>query len=719
MNFFDGDTIALAALANDMQGERLLRLHFPYGDGPADIQFLANSLDASESLSRDFSYVVEVLSDNAAIALDKVMGKMVTIELVREDGTLRYFNGYVFEFRFLRTDGGFAFYEMVLEPWLSHLHLRQNNVAFHGLTVAALTDKVFDDYLMRDYKLAAGGLDPAITYTCQHNESDHNLLHRHWEQLGWHYRYEHRLDGHTLWLSDDSTNGKAIDGELSEMPFQHQAGSQEDDGVHNWGTVRRMAPSQMTLASFNFKNPRSARASRASLNRQGAVPSLEVYENTGSYGFKNIDDGEALAQRRMEEVDALGQLFEAQGNDRTAQPGRWFTLSGHFDTALTIPRKPVTEYLILSVRHQASNNYQQGSHANSHYSNTFTCIERAIPWRPGRNFHSREPKIYGVQTATVVGPPGEEIHTDGYGRVKVQFHWDRLGTFDDKSSPWIRVISTWAGPNFGHISLPRVGMEVAVQFLDGNVAMPLIIGCVYNARNMPPWDLPANKTQSGMLSRSSKKGSAVHANALRFEDRKDAEELWLHAEKDQRIEVEHDESHWVGNDRRKTVDRDETVHVKRDRTETVGHDEDITVHNNRTERVDQHETVSIGGNRSKTVFKNEKDHIQKNWSVRVNKTKTETIDMAYMQNVGMARLENVGLGYSLNIGLGMHTVIGVNQTTRVGKKIHISAGDELGITVGKATLLMKSDGSIFLNGSQISIEASGPLQILGHDVDVN
>ena len=716
MSFFDSDSIALAALLGDRQGDRLLRLHFPQGDAPADVQLLANALDASESLSRDFSYVVEVLSDNASIPLTALMGKMVSIELVREDGSLRYFNGHVFEFRFLRTDGGFAFYEMVLEPWLSHLRLRHNNVAFHGKTVADLTELVFNDYLMRDYKLAAGGPDPLITYICQYRESDHNLLHRHWEQLGWHYRYEHRRDGHTLWLSDDSTSGQPINGEIKSMPFQHQAGSLEDDGVHDWSPVRRMAPGKMTVASFNFKNPRSARASGDSLNRQGAVPQLEVYENTGSYGFKNIDDGELLARRRMEEIDAQGQLYQAQGNDRTAQPGRWFTLSGHFDGGAG---KAATEYLIISVHHHASNNYQQGRNATSHYSNSFTCLPRDTPWRPGRHFHSHEVRMAGVQTATVVGPPGEEIHTDGYGRVKVQFHWDRLGIFDDKSSPWIRVVSSWAGANFGHISLPRVGMEVVVQFLDGNMSMPIIIGCVYNARNMPPWDLPANKTQSGMLSRSSKSGTASHANALRFEDRKGAEELWLHAEKDQRIEVEHDESHWVGNDRRKTVDRDETVNVKRDRTETVGHDETITVNNNRTEQVDRHETITIGGNRSKTVARNEKDHIQRNWSVRVDKAKTETIGLAYLQNVGMGRMENVGLGYSLNIGLGMHTVIGMNQTTRVGKKIHISAGDELAINVGKATLLMKSDGSIFLNGSQISIEASGPLQILGHDVDVN
>jgi len=167
MNLFQDAAERLTALLGDMQGDRLLRLHFPQGDAPAGALLLANTLDASESLSRDFSYVVEVLSDNASIPLTTLMGKMVSIELVREDGSLRYFNGHVFEFRFLRTDGGFAFYEMVLEPWLSHLRLRHNNVAFHGKTVADLTELVFNDYLMRDYKLAAGGPDPLITYICQ------------------------------------------------------------------------------------------------------------------------------------------------------------------------------------------------------------------------------------------------------------------------------------------------------------------------------------------------------------------------------------------------------------------------------------------------------------------------------------------------------------------------------------------------------------------------
>lgn len=702
----------LASLGLDMQGERLLRLHFPHNDAPAGATLLANSLDASESLSRDFCYVVEVLSDDAAVPLDSVIGKMVCIELVREDGSLRYFNGHVFEFRFLRTDGGFAFYEMVLEPWLAHLHLRQNNRAYHGLNVAALTETVLEDYLMRDYHLGASGPDPAITYICQHNESDHNLLHRHWEQLGWHYFYEHRRDGHTLRLSDDSTSGQSIDGDIDSMPFRHHAGSQEDDGVHQWSGVRRMAPAQMTVASFNFKYPRSARASRDTLNRQGSAPPLEVYENTGSYGFRHLDDGEALAQRRMEECEAKAQQFEAQGNDRTAQPGRWFTLSGHFAGT------PPTRYLILSVRHFASNNYHQGRNATSHYSNSFCCIERNVPWRPGRNFHSKEPKIYGVQTAIVVGPPGEEIYTDGYGRVKVQFHWDRLGSFDDKSSPWIRVVSSWAGANFGHISLPRIGMEVVVQFLDGNVALPIITGCVYNARNMPPWELPANKTQSGMLSRSSKKGDATHANALRFEDKKDCEELWLHAEKDQRIEVEHDESHWVGHDRRKTIDRDETVHVKRHRTVTVGQDETITVHGHRKERVDQNEQIDIGGDR--------REHVHGNEQVQIDGFRSERVLLAKEESIGLAKALTIGAAYQTTVMGAMNTSvvmtqteqIGMSKTVMVGADSALSATSSHTVTVGTSSITV-TPGRIELQADEIIIRGRSKVQLHGDDIDNN
>jgi type VI secretion system secreted protein VgrG len=343
----------------------------------------------------------------------------------------------------------------------------------------------------------------------------------------------------------------------------------------------------------------------------------------------------------------------------------------------------------------------------------------------------------------VVGPPGEEIHTDQYGRVRVQFHWDRIGEFDHKSSAWIRVATAWSGPNFGATSIPRIGSEVIVQFLDGNPDRPIITAMVPNAATMPPWDLPANKTQSGILSRSSPGGAYSNANAIRFEDKTGQEQLWLHAEKDQLTEVENDEKKWVGRDRKKDIDRDETNHIKRDRTETVDHNETITVHNDRVERVDHNEkvsigdnrtedvgqnetisvgdnqTISVGKNRSKTIGANEKDKIGKNWSINVGKFKTETIAMAAMQNVGLAKMVNIGGAYNTNVGLARVDIVGLSWTQKVGKSYSITAGDELSITVGKASLVMKADGTVLINGTQFAFTASGPVEITGKDVDIN
>ena len=278
----------------------------------------------------------------------------------------------------------------------------------------------------------------------------------------------------------------------------------------------------------------------------------------------------------MEAIEHTGKIFRLSGNARLLQAGRWFELSGHFEH----DQGDVSDarFLLLNVSHHASNNYLGGTSGGPVYSNQAEVIRKHIPYRPAAGHNSSPPKLYGIQSAIVVGPPGEEIFCDEYGRVRVQFHWDRVGGYDDKSSCWIRVASSWAGSNFGAMSIPRIGQEVLVQWLDGNPDLPIITGRVYNAANKPPWDLPANKTQTGILTRSSKGGGYDNANAIRFEDKKGEEQLWLHAEKDQLTEVEHDEDKWVGNDRRKTIDRDETNHIQRDRTETVDRDETITVH---------------------------------------------------------------------------------------------------------------------------------------------
>jgi type VI secretion system secreted protein VgrG len=717
---FSASSELISALGADAQTRRLLTLTFPRGDGPPDTVMLANMLHAREELSRDFCFHVEVLSDDARIALNDVMAKMVTIALAREDGSLRYFNGYVTEFRFIKTDGGFAYYGMRLEPWLAYAKLRTDSVSNHQRSVIELTEATFRHYPQRDWGHRLYDADPRLTCANQYNETDHNHLHRRWEALGLHTWYEHRADGHTLWIGDNTCMAAPIDAGVDldhpqQIPFRSEAGAQEDDSIHRWQAVRRAGASLTTLASFDYKNPRAQTVDRPSLNEHGMA--LELYADTGAYGYRDSQDGATLAQRRMEEHDARGQYFLAEGNDRCAQAGRWFELAGHFGAAPNAGGDG--EYLILSVEHNASNNYHTGTGAISHYSNKLTCQRKSVAWRPGIGYNSKPVLVPGVLTAIVTGPKGEEIHTDSLGRITLQFHWDRLGQYDENSSPWIRCVTPQAGAGFGQIGIPRVGQEVAVQFLDGNPDHPIVIGCVYNALHMPPWELPDNKSQSGVLTRSTLGGMPNHANAVRFEDEKGKEQLWLHAEKDQLTEVEHDEDKWVGNDRRKTVDRDETTLVKHDRTETVGNDEVITVHHDRRERVDGDEKISIGSDRN--------EHVEKNETVRIDGNRGELVMLAKEEVVLLAKILAVGLDYAVTVGAGMQTNIAKSQTTEVGadrvtdvrNNYHIETGDSFSITVGAATLRMTSDGAIALSGTQIDIAASGPVRINGKNVDVN
>jgi type VI secretion system secreted protein VgrG len=537
---------ALELLKNAPQHNRFLRMSFPKGDGPKALM-LPNGLDAVEAVSRDFHFSVEVLSNDARIALKDVQGKMVTVELVREDGSVRYFNGHVFEFRLVSTDGGYAFYAMVLKPWTAYLSLRKDNFLFHGKNIAAQTDEVFRDYLVADWKLQIAGADEPMTDACQFDESDHNYLNRRWEALGWHYWYEHRKDGHTLVLSDDTTAAEPIDGATCEIPWQSEAGSMEDDAIASWTPVRRIMPTRVAFTSFDFKNPRPLSAELPTINQQGDVLDLEVYEWLGAKGFKNSSEGDALVRQRMEELEARGKHFEASGNDRYVSARRWFRFTGHFDQAPAGNDDAEREFLILEVRHHARNNYLLEASAQAFYKNAFTCIRKKIPWRPGLNFNSALPKIYGIQTAIVVGPKGEEIHTDKYGRVKVQFHWDREGQYDEKSSAWIRVGSAWTGKGYGFIGIPRVGQEVVVQFLDGNPDRPLITSCLFNEDNLPAWGFPEAAHRTGIQTRSTP-GGAGHCEMV-IHDKAGHELLNIRSQKDMVTTVLHDHSTTVENNK--------------------------------------------------------------------------------------------------------------------------------------------------------------------------
>ncbi|MEW7848107.1 type VI secretion system tip protein TssI/VgrG [Massilia aurea] len=521
---------ALSAFRGNSQHNRLMRLDFPLDDGPPAI-LLPNQLVAREEVSRGFRFEVEVLSDDPRIPLKMLMGRMVTISLVRQDGSLRYFNGYITEFGFERADGGFAFYRMVLEPWLAFARLRKNSVSFHGKSVRQITEETLKHYRQAEWHMNVFEEDPPLTVANQHNEADYNHLHRRWEARGMHYWYEHRFDGHKLIISDMSLLNEPIDATsydgVDVLAFHDKSGSLEDDGIHLWSANRRLGSGTTTLASFDYKNPAAQRATGYSANRQGDIFAYEVYEDAGTYGFRMRSDGELLAMQRMVEQDKDTQTFEATSNARSVMPGRTFKLGGHFSAEPRSmdydpePRRSIGErsYLILSAVHEATNNYQAGTGGPSHYENSFTCIHQDIRWRPGRDFNSESGAYMGLHTATVVGPAGADIHTDGFGRVKLQFHWDRLGQQDENSSPWIRVLSPAAGKEFGHVRLPRVGEEVAVVYPNGNIDHPLILGALYNGTHMPPWKLPAQAALAGLRSREL--GGGARGNHLVLDDTKE------------------------------------------------------------------------------------------------------------------------------------------------------------------------------------------------------
>ncbi|WP_229509359.1 type VI secretion system tip protein TssI/VgrG [Massilia sp. CCM 8734] len=432
----------LQGLLHDRQHHRILRLSFPNGDSPGS-ELLVNSIDAVECLSRPFTFTVELLSDDTGIPLKDLQGKMMCVQLVRGDGSMRYFTGRVFSFGLKTVDGGLSFYEARLGPWYSYLGMRKDNYLFHHQTLYQQTASIFGDYgALAEWEWRVRGAAGVMTDACQFDESDRNYLERRWVNAGILYWFEHTPQGHTLVLSDDSTSAQAIDGH-PEVPFQRHAGAVEEDGIGEWSPARTIMQSTVVLASYDFKAPRPASTSLPTVQQQGDVPNIESYEYTGAFGFKGSGDARKLAQLRMEAMEAAGKQFDGSGNNRYLQPGRWFRLSGHFDTDPRGGDEQAREFLVTEVHHSASNNYHVKKSAPSHYANRLTAIRKIIPWRAPRGEYCVETKIHGIQTATVVGPAKEEIHTDQYGRVRVQFHWDRVGQNDQKSSAWIRVATPW------------------------------------------------------------------------------------------------------------------------------------------------------------------------------------------------------------------------------------------------------------------------------------
>ncbi|MFA9950053.1 type VI secretion system Vgr family protein [Dentiradicibacter hellwigii] len=729
-------------------------------------------LEGTEALSTLYRIRVRLISEDGQIDCQKLLGEAGSVELLAAGGAKRYFSGQIVRMGALGKAGRYYRYEAHLSPKLWHAGRTSDFRIWQNLTVKEIAEELLGKHAIRHDWRTKNALK-RWEYKVQYGETDLEFLERLLAHEGLYYWFEHKKGGERLIIADHFTTPDTYPGYENVLYCPPDEAREDEDHYWDWNLSRRPEPGRYTQGDYDFKKPAKDLTTGHSDPRGHLFDQYERYAYPGNY--TDPGEGEQYAIARLEALQAGQDLITLTGKVRGALPGYRFTLRNH-------PREEQNrELLVVRADYRATDNDYEawGEREEAGYQ----VIVKAQPADKGYRPLARSgPRARGPETAVVVGPAGEEIHTDEYGRVKVHFHWDRYGKKDGSDSCWIRVASPWAGSNFGGIHIPRIGQEVIVDYEYGDPDRPLITGRVYNAAQMPPWELPANKTQSGFLTRSSKGGApgeglrdgAGAANALRFEDKAGAEQLWLHAQQDQLTEVERDEDKWVGQDRRKEIDRDEFNTIHRDRTEVVDRnekinvhgwrteevdlDETITIHQNRKERVDHNETISIGDNRNESVGKNETitiginrtESVGKNEKVKIGVLKSEAVGLVSFSTTGLAHTETVGVVHTstagiqrfentgrdktetvghdrkenishdntLNIGNNSTTEIGKNRTTTVVGNDGLEVGESLGIKAKKIELIGTEEVSISCGNSTIRLTPQ-LIEILSSLVKIN
>ncbi|KAB0547007.1 type VI secretion system tip protein VgrG [Pseudomonas argentinensis] len=721
------------------QQSRMAKVNSPLGDNVLVMERLAGN----ESLGRLFHYELSLASENSSLKLNALLGKPMGLAVQLADGSDRYFHGIVARCSQTAHRGQFASYQVTLKPWLWLLSRTSDCRIFQSKTVPDIVKQVFRDLGFSDFEDALTRSYREWDYCVQYRETSFDFVSRLMEQEGIYYYFRHEQERHVLVLCDAYGAHSTAPG-YARVPFYPLDDQmRERDHIHDWHLAHEVQPGSLALNDYDFQRPSARLEVRSSIAREHANADYPLYDYPGEY--VQSKDGEQYARNRIEAIQAQHEQIRLKGNARGLGSGHLFNLTDY-------PRDDQNrEYLIVDSEYTITQDlYESGRDSeNFQFDSSLTCIDASQVFRPLPR--TVQPIVQGPQTAMVVGPKGEEIWTDQYGRVKVHFYWDRHDQSNENSSCWIRVSQNWAGKNWGSIQIPRIGQEVIVSFLEGDPDRPIITGRVYNAEQTVPYDLPANATQSGTKSRSSKGGTPANFNEIRMEDKKGEEQLFIHAEKNQDIEVENDETHWVGHDRTKTIDNDETVHVKHDRTETVDNNETITIGVDRTEKVGNNESITIGVNRTENVGSNESisiganrtESVGSNETISIGANRTESVGSNETISIGANRTESVGNNERITIGADRTELvtanesvfIGANQTTavggsesryvrgerntrigkddtlNVGKNFVLKAGDSITLQTGAASITMKKDGTIVIRGKNISVDGSGAINV--------
>jgi type VI secretion system secreted protein VgrG len=618
-------------------------------------ELLIRHLSASEEVGQLFEFNVHAVSDSDAIDPEDLLGKPACVSLELASGDRRYFHGLVCA---MGTDDagekGFG-YRLVLRPWLWLLTRRSDTRVFQGDTIEQILKKVFEPF-KADFQFNLTGSFPAYEYCVQYRETDFNFVSRLLQQEGAYYYFKHEAGKHTMVIVN-SPSAHEPSAHQAKFPFRATVDSHLDlEPITSWKTHKEIQSGQVVLRDYDFVKPQLTLEALNKAGRKSASTLLEVYDYPGEYSDKS--GGDRYAKIRMEEQQAGFMRVTGHGLSRALACGNRFTLADH-------PRADQNKaHVVLSTHIDCSlSGYESGAGETSFHC-SFTALDASEIFRPKRT--TPKPVVAGLHTAVVVGPAGQEIHTDAHGRIKVQFHWDRLGKKDEKSSCWVRVATPWAGQNWGMISLPRIGQEVVVDFLEGDPDRPMVIGSVYNGEHKPPYALPDNATVSASKSRSSKEGSATNFNELRFEDKKGDEYIWLQAEKDFHQLVKNDATLQIDGNQQRIVAKD------------------------LTEKIDGDVKIKVG-----------KDSVEEVTGSHSVKTSKDAITEA-----SMSISNKSGTNIDIKAGANLAAVAAANVHIKGGANVVVEAGAMLTLKAGASTIVLGPSG-VMIVGSMVMINSGG------------
>lgn len=656
----------------------------------------------TEGLSETFLLDVELSCANPAIDFGQVLDRPALLTIWQGGQPVRYVHGSVTSFQQGNTGFRRTRYRAIVEPRLARLRLASDWRIFQTLAVPDIAKVLLKKHTITlDYEQKVTNAHAPREYCVQAGDTDYHFVERIMREEGFFYGFLHNAEGHRLIHCDRLW----IFGKQPGLPVEYNpmaGGDRPGPALRSFTYSENVRTARQTQRDYNFKSPlynQQTRREGNDLDHQAS--SYERYDYPGRY---KSEVGEAFTQDRLRGHRGDARQAIVEGDDARLVPGISFDLIGHPRRDMNRGWRPV---LIEHHGKQYTSQAEESADAaqGTHYSSTATLVPDDAEWRAEP---MDKPLITGPQQATVVGPPGEEIYCDEFGRVKVQFPWDREGKNDEHSSCWIRVSQNISGALWGHMAIPRIGQEVIVSNFDGDPDQPVITGRSYNANQRPPYELPANKTRMTIKSQTHK-GDGF--NEIRFEDEADQEEVFIHAQKDQNNIVNNDETTFVGHDRSERVDNDETVSIGHDRKEDVGNDETISIGRHRKEDVGKNETISIGRNRRVTIGGHKTETI--------TKTKAESIGLAKFLTIGAAYQTSVGAAMNTTVGLSQSEQVGINKSVIVGKTYSTTAGEEFSLTVGKSSLVLKADGTVLINGVKFDFSSSEHTQISSKVVDIN